>query len=129
MDGFWTCKADYLCRFIAASIAHDGKVMVKGGLDSEDHLYEPTPSVLVYDPTTDVWQTAQPLPYSRSECCATTAPDGDVILIEAYRPVLHYRDSVWTEATYPGGPRYQTATGLEATYTPPNACVGVVSLG
>ena len=68
----WTLKADLpAARFGAASAVHDGKVMVIGGAVNNQE----TASVIVYNPESDTWAAAEPLPAPRSGCpCSKTCP-------------------------------------------------------
>lgn len=56
----------------AAAVAYDGRVFVIGGL-SADGI--PLSSVLVYDPSSDSWNTATSLPSARSNAAAAVFDD------------------------------------------------------
>ena len=88
----WTLKAPMPAeRGNAASVVHEGKMMVIGG-----HVnYQPTASVILYDPQTDTWADGPPLPSPRSGCKAVEHA-GAVVLV-GDGPPLRFKDGHWME--------------------------------
>ena len=87
----WTLKAPMPAeRWEAASVVHEGKMMVIGGaVDGA-----PSTSVILYDPQTDTWADGPPLPSPRSGCRAVEHA-GAIILVGGQGPPLRFKDNEW----------------------------------
>ena len=113
----WTLRASMpKSRKSAASVVYDGKIMVLGGTGEEyvnDKLeYQPTDSVVVYDPQTNTWAEDTPLPEPRASCKAV-AQGGSIILIGGGGPPLEFKNNKWNELPdVPGGTPHACSIGL-----------------
>ncbi len=88
----WTLKAPMpATRQKAASVVHEGKMMVIGG--HVDNLH--TASVILYDPQTDTWADGPPLPSPRFGCRAVEHV-GAIILVGG-GPPLRFKDNEWAD--------------------------------
>ena len=103
----WTLKAPMpAVRHYAASVVHEGKMMVIGGM----MYWQPTTSVILYDPQTDTWADGPPLPSPRFGCQAVEHA-GAVILVGG-GPPLRFADGRWAELPdVPGGHRRLASVG------------------
>ena len=109
----WSCKADLpVARYGAASIVHEGKVWLMGGIvDGESST-----TVLTYDADADTWEMAPPLPFPVAGGSATTM-DGGIVLrcpsrAAAEHHILQYKDARWSEMEIQGGAPFKTAPGF-----------------
>ena len=95
----WTLKAPMPAeRTGAASVVHEGKMMVIGG----EVNHQRSTSVIVYDPQTDTWADGPPLPEPRCGCQAVLHA-GAVILV-GHGPPLRFKDGAWVALpNVPGG--------------------------
>ena len=95
----WTLKAPMpAVRYYAASVVHEGKMMVIGG-EVDDR---PTTSVILYDPQTDTWADGPPLPSPRAGCRAVE--HAGAIMLIGDGPPLRFEHGEWAELPdIPGG--------------------------
>ena len=86
----WQIKANLPNeRYTAASIAVDGRMWIIGGYVN----WQPTASVLVYDPQTDTWAEGPPLPAPDTRCRAVEH-DGAIVVLGNGAP-LRLRNGEW----------------------------------
>jgi N-acetylneuraminic acid mutarotase len=63
---------------MSAVVGKDGRIYVFGGTNDANELGRPTDSVLVYDPASNTWSTAAPMPTAASYTSSVTGPDGRI---------------------------------------------------
>ena len=119
----WTLKAPMpAVRCGAASVVHEGKMMVIGGYVTGEGTASST-SVILYDPQTDTWADGPPLPSPRYGCRAAEHA-GAVILIGG-GPPLRFKEGHWLELpNHVGSPTPHAITSAARS-----ACVESVLLG
>ena len=102
-NGFsWTVKADLpASRFGAASVVHDGRLWLIGGILN----YNLSSSVAIYDIEADSWGMGPALPRGVVEGCATTL-NGEVFVASRQQCWI-YRNATWVDL--PRGPGAQEA--------------------
>ena len=92
----WSCKADLPDeRCHAASVVHEGKIWVMGGLVNS----QPSASVSIYDPEADVWEAAPPLPRPCIGCRAVTTMEERILLFGSHS--FKYENAAWSTAETP----------------------------
>ena len=124
----WTCRAALPApRWAAASVATrgGGRLLVLGGTtlrradegdgdgsDDDDDDEAHTASAIEYDPHTDRWEAAAPLPAPDGACAATAHAGGAVVVVGGFGgpPWRRHRDGkTWSELPrFPGAERYRT---------------------
>ena len=113
----WTLKARMpSSRSAAASVVYNGKIIVLGGTlgkyVNDKFEYQPTDSVVVYDPQTNTWAVGAPLPEPRASCRAVEHA-GSIILIGGGGPPLEFKNNKWNELPdVPGGTPHACSIGL-----------------
>lgn len=65
----------------AAAVAADGKLYVFGGCACDKRGKPSIARTEVYDPETNTWSTAAPMPQARQLVTASTAPDGRIFVV------------------------------------------------
>ena len=74
----WTVKADLpAARRLAASVVHEGKLWLMGGLIDQEATELTTEDVAIYDPENDTWAAGPPLPRAVIRGHATVL-DGEI---------------------------------------------------
>ncbi|HUP70594.1 MAG TPA: kelch repeat-containing protein [Acidimicrobiales bacterium] len=63
-----------------ATLLADGRVLVSGGATAEDTRYAPLVAVEVYDPTLNLWASAEPMTTARAGHTATSLASGKVLV-------------------------------------------------
>ena len=106
----WRQKASLPERRVqAASVAFNGKLMLIGGRtqpsvsedsgsESEsDQGFEPTTSVILYNPCSNEWSSGPSLPAPRIRARAVRRYNGTVVVVGGGGPPLSYDGNVWSE--------------------------------
>jgi N-acetylneuraminic acid mutarotase len=71
---------------LAATTGPDGRIYAIGGCTCGLPGNQTLPTVEVYDPSTNRWSTAAPMPTPRADLAATTGPDGRIYAIGGCSP-------------------------------------------
>ena len=87
-------------RESAASVVHEGSILVMGGTVGEDpdddyDEDEGSDSVIVHNAETDTWARAHPLPLGLRSCAAITTVDGRTLFCTSDR-IWQYDGAVWS---------------------------------
>jgi N-acetylneuraminic acid mutarotase len=81
--GTWTSLSDPIHAHEAASVAvlKDGRILIAGGLLIRGRNSSPSAETQIYNPKTDTWAAAAPMPSTRTQGTAIRMADGSVLVI------------------------------------------------
>ena len=92
----WTVKADLPAkRYMAASVEHEGKIWLIGGIVS----WQTSSSVLIYDVEADSWGNGPALPLAAT-CVRATTLNGELLVTGSGAGNWIYRNAEWVEGPY-----------------------------
>ena len=119
----WDSRTPMLApRYATSAVTLNGKIYVIGGVNASNQIQN---IVEVYDPVSDTWSTAAPMPSARSRLAAVAGPDGKIYaiggsttsmldrtgyssLVEVYDPTTNS----WTTAAPMNTPRVGLAAAV-----------------
>jgi large repetitive protein len=81
--GTWSSLSDPIHAHEEASVAvlKDGRILMAGGLLLRGRNFSPSAEAQIYNPKTDTWAEARPMPSNRTQGTAVRMADGSVLII------------------------------------------------
>lgn len=102
-----------------ATLLRDGRVLVVGGYKYVSSTsYSTTPTVEIFDPATNLWTVATPIPSARRNHAATLLPDGTVLVSGGVYSASGGAATVWRSDAWiydPGDDSWTATTSAMST--------------